>query len=343
MGKNSTVIYGSEAHMGYFRRRMGKGFIYLDEHKNKVKDAAIIERIKGLKIPPMWNEVQISTEENTHLQATGKDQKGRKQYLYHPEWMTFRNACKFRRMTEFGLALPTIRKQSLADMQRKGWPKQKVLGLVVQILNEAFIRIGNVYYKEQNETYGLTTLRRKHLKIEGNKISFQYKAKSGKYRHIDIKNLRLRRLIKQCSELPGHEIFRYLDEEDKKWCSIDSHDVNEYLKAISGEQFSSKDFRTWGGSVTAIEKFEEAQEHALATNKKSIIPTLIKMVAQKLGNTVAICRDYYIHPAVLEAIESGALSKYSKELQSTPAQTVELSPNERIALNIIAAYEKKRK
>ena len=342
MKEISTVIYGSYAHMGYFRRRMGKGFIYMDQHKKKITDATIIERIESLKIPPMWGEVQISTDENTHLQATGKDQKGRKQYLYHPEWMTFRNACKFRRMTEFGNALPTIRKQSLADMQLKGWPKKKILGLVVQILNEALIRIGNAYYKVQNETYGLTTLRRKHVKIEGRKISFQYKAKSGKYRNIDIKNLRLRRLIKQCSELPGHEIFRYLDE-DKKWCSIDSHDVNEYLKAISGEHFSSKDFRTWGGSVTAIEKFEEAKEHAMATNKKSIIPTLIKMVAQKLGNTVAICRDYYIHPAVLEAIESGALSKYSKELYADSTHKKDLSPHERIALKIIASCEKKRK
>ncbi len=341
MGKNSSVIYGSETHMGYFRRRMGKGFTYLDENKSKITDAAIIERIKALKIPPMWTKVRVSTKENTHLQATGKDQRGRKQYLYHPEWMAFRNRCKFKRMTEFGQALPTIRKQSLADIQRKGWPKEKVLGLVVQIMNEAFIRIGNAYYKIQNETYGLTTLRRKHLKIEGNKISFQYKAKSGKYRNIDIKNLRLRRLIKKCSELPGHEIFRYLDEE-KKWCSIDSHDVNEYLKAISGEQFSSKDFRTWGGSVTAIEKFEEAKELAMATNKKSIIPTLIKMVAQKLGNTVAICRDYYIHPAIIEAIESGALSKYAERTQNTPIQTGELTSNERIALSIIASYEKER-
>lgn len=341
MKTTTTVIYGSEAHMGYFRRRIGKGFIYLDEDKKKIEDTAIIERIKSLKIPPMWTDVQISTRANTHLQATGKDQKGRKQYLYHPEWMAYRNQCKFRRMTEFGRALPIIRTQSLADMQLKGWPKEKVLGLVVQILNEAFIRIGNAYYKEQNETYGLTTLRRKHLKIEGSKISFQYKAKSGKYRNINIKNVRLRRLIKQCSELPGHEIFRYLDE-DKKWCSIDSHDVNEYLKSISGEQFSSKDFRTWGGSVTAIEKFEEAKEHAIATNKKSIIPTLIKMVAQKLGNTVAICRDYYIHPAIIEAIESGDLSKYSNGMQKAPSKPSDLSSNERIALKIIASYENKR-
>lgn len=340
MEANSTVVYGSDAHMGYCRKRMGKGFVYLDENKNRIKDKAIVDRIKSLKIPPMWNEVRVSTKGNTHLQATGKDQRGRKQYLYHPAWMAYRNQCKFRRITEFGRALPTIRKRSLADMQLKGWSKQKVLGLVVQVLNEVFIRIGNVYYKEQNETYGLTTLRRKHLKVEGSSMSFQYKAKSGKYRSIDIKNLRLRRLIKQCSELPGHEIFRYLDE-DKKWCSIDSHDVNEYLKAISGEQLSSKDFRTWGGSVTALEKYEEAKEQALATNKKSVVPTLIKMVARKLGNTVAICRDYYVHPAILSAIESGAISAYSKGLRSSSSATEALSPYERVALKIIAAYEKK--
>lgn len=334
------LIYGSDDVIGYGRKRIGRGFIYLDENKNKIEDEAIIKRIKDLKIPPMWKDVWVSNKINTHLQATGKDQKGRKQYLYHAKWSQFRNESKFKRMEEFGKALPMIRKTSLQDMNLPGWSKDKILGLIVQLLNEAFIRIGNTYYKEQNETYGLTTLRRKHLKIQGKAVSFQYKAKSGKYRKISIKNSRLSKLIAQCSALPGHEIFRFQDDENGKWHNIDSHDVNEYLRKISGQQFSSKDFRTWGGSVSAIDKLEEAQAEVRNSKKKSLTPTLVKMVAEKLGNTVAICREYYIHPAVLEAAESNNVLAFGKGLnRKFPKLKNDLSHNELVVLNIIKTYE----
>src|SRR5690606_14759879 len=241
---------------------------------------------------------------NGHLQATGKDQKNRKQYLYHEKWANYRNTSKFKRMADFARALPQIRAISLKDMKRKGWEKDKVLGLVVQFLNEAFIRIGNIYYREQNQTYGLTTLRRKHLHIDDNQLSFQYKAKSGKYRKIGVKNRKICKLIEECSELPGHEIFRYYDEATKSWTCIDSHDVNDYLRRITGEQFSSKDFRTWGGTVLAVEKYEEAKEAISENPRKAFLPTLVKKVAEELGNTVAICREYYIHPAILDAAEN---------------------------------------
>lgn len=336
----SGLVYVTDVDKGIYRKRAGKGFYYIDDQREKIKDEKILIRIKNLKIPPMWEDVWICRKANGHLQATGKDQKNRKQYLYHEKWATYRNTSKFKRMPEFARALPLIRATSLKDMNSKGWAKDKVLGLVVQFLNEAFIRIGNVYYKEQNQTYGLTTLRRKHLHIEGNQLSFQYKAKSGKYRKISIKNRKICKLIEKCSELPGHEIFRYYDESDKCWSCIDSYDVNEYLRRITGERYSSKDFRTWGGTVLAIEKYEEAKREINENNRKSLVPTLIKKVAGELGNTVAICREYYIHPAILDVVEKGGLDEYKKGINRKYIKLKDsLSQDELIALNIIETFE----
>lgn len=334
------LVYVTDADKGIYRKRAGKGFYYVDSNKQKVKDEKVLSRIAGLKIPPMWADVWICTKPNGHLQATGKDQRNRKQYLYHEKWAQYRNTSKFKRMPEFARALPLIRAASLKDMNQRGWAKDKVLGLVVQFLNEAFIRIGNIYYKEQNETYGLTTLRRKHLHIEDNQLSFQYKAKSGKYRKIGIKNRKICKLVKECSELPGHEIFRYYDEGNKCWTCIDSHDVNEYLRKITGEQFSSKDFRTWGGTVLAIEKYEEAKTEIGENTRKSLVPTLIKKVAAALGNTVAICRAYYIHPAILAVVESDGLDAYKKGINKKYIKLKDaLSADELVALNIIETFE----
>lgn len=334
------LVYISDQEKGYTRKKIGRGFAYLDDKGEKITNENTLKRIHDLKIPPMWKDIWICKKAKGHLQVTGKDQKGRKQYLYHALWMKHRNEDKFRRMAEFARALPVIREASLKHMRKRGWPKDKVLGLVVQFLNDYFIRIGNIYYKEQNETYGLTTLRRKHLQIEGKDLCFHYKAKSGKYRKISIKNNQLSRLIKECSELPGHEIFRYQDE-DKKWYSVDSHDVNEYLRRITGAQFSSKDFRTWGGTVTAVEKYPDTRIEVSENSRKSLVPTLIKKVAEKLGNTVAICREYYIHPAVLDAVETEKLGAFEKGInRKYPQLKDRLSKEELVALNIIESYEK---
>ncbi len=337
----SGLVYVTDADKGIYRKRAGKGFYYIDDNKKKIVDEKILSRIKSLRIPPMWNDVWICKKANGHLQATGKDQKNRKQYLYHEKWANYRNTSKFKRMPEFARALPQIRAISLKDMNRKGWEKDKVLGLVVQFLNEAFIRIGNIYYREQNQTYGLTTLRRKHLHIEDNQLSFQYKAKSGKYRKIGIKNRKICKLIEECSELPGHEIFRYYDEATKCWTCIDSHDVNDYLRRITGEQFSSKDFRTWGGTVLAVEKYEEAKMEIAENTRKTLVPTLIKKVAAELGNTVAICREYYIHPHILDTVENDRLGEYQKGInRKYPKLKDSLSNYELTALNIIETFEK---
>ncbi len=247
-----------------------------------------------------------------------------------------RNEAKFAKMKEFGFALPSIRRITSEHIKKKGWPKDKVLALVIQMLDEHHIRIGNKFYKEQNETFGLTTLRRKHFEFEQGTGHLSYKAKSGKYRKIDIHNGQLARLVKKCSELPGYEIFKYKNGSNS-YHTVNSHDVNEYLQEIAGEAFTCKDFRTWGGTQLALDKYGEALE-AVAQNKRLNLETaVIKLVAESLGNTVSICRDYYIHPRVMEVLAEGNVKSYMKrKIKGLPAKDVKLlSDSEVIVLNII--------
>lgn len=331
------LVYASDEHPGYTRRKKGKGFCYYDGEGNKISDEKIISRIKSLGIPPIWSDVWIAKNKNGHLQATGFDQKKRKQYLYHPLWNKHRNEAKFTKMKTFGMALPHIRRTAAQHIQKRGWPKEKVLAMVVQMLDEYHIRIGNEYYKKQNETFGLTTLRRKHFAFDHGIGHLSYKAKSGKYRKIDIRNNQLARLIKRSSELPGYEIFKYQDKEDKKFYSINSHDVNEYLKNIAGEEFTCKDFRTWGGSVAAIETIEEVMAELVTNKRLNLETTIVRRVAKRLGNTVSICRDYYIHPKVLHILTEKKLSRYqTKTLKNISAADRKLLSECEIAvLNII--------
>lgn len=335
----SSLVYVSDVDPGIYRKRWGRGFQYLDEHGKKISGKDIIDRINELRIPPMWDDVWICKLPNGHIQATGKDVKRRKQYMYHPEWSKYRNSNKFKRMAQFARALPQIRKKSEEHLKLKQWTKEKVLGLVVQLLNGFYIRIGNNYYKEQNNTYGLTTLRRKHLMVEGKRLTFHYKAKSGKMKEVNVIDKQLVKLIKECSELPGHEIFRYVDEDGKYQC-IDSYDVNQYIRLLSDGEFSSKDFRTWGGTVLAVDKLEEAIKELENNPRLELIPTVVGKVAEVLGNTKAICKDYYIHPSVLKIIEEDSLTQYSKGLYRKYRKLFkELAPNELIALNIIESAE----
>jgi DNA topoisomerase I len=329
------LVYVSYDQTGYRRMAKGGSFIYLDEKRVPINDKEEIERIKNLRIPPAWQEVWICSDSSGHLQATGLDLKGRRQYLYHPEWAEFRNATKFHKILEFGRALPSIRERIAKDLRKKFWPKEKVMALIVKILDEAYLRIGNEVYKEQNETFGLTTLRRRHLKVEKGKVAFEYKAKSGKYRKVCVTNNQLSNLIKRCSELPGYEIFRYIGDDGKSY-AVDSIDVNNYLKEISGKDFSSKNFRTWAASILAIENLEEAKKEVENNQRKTLLPTLIKIVSAKLGNTPSICREYYIHPAILKVIEEDKLSLYNNRKCT---HTGELKPVEQMAISIIEDYE----
>lgn len=310
------LVYVGPQEEGFARIRRGRGFSYHDATGKKITDDDILARIKSLGIPPAWKDVWISQNPKGHLQATGYDLKNRKQYRYHPEWTEYRQLAKFSKLRDFGLKIPGIRFQTYQLLKQHGWPKEKVLALVIQMLDEYHIRIGNEYYKEHNETFGLTTMRRKHLDFEkGVGGRLEYKAKSGKYRKISLHHNQLAKLVKECSELPGYEIFTYRDENNK-FQSIDSHDVNAFLHELAGEQFSSKDFRTWGGTTLLIEKEEEARE-AVSENKRLKLETsLVRAVASSLGNTVSICRNYYIHPEVMKHVMAGEVSDY---LQKSPS------------------------
>lgn len=295
------LIHISCEETGYTRKRRGRGFEYFDQSGVKVKDHLMLQRFKDLVIPPAWKDVWICPEENGYLQVTGKDEKGRKQYIYHKQWLAYRNFSKFEKMREFARVLTDIRKRIAADLRKRTWCREKVLALIVSILDESYLRIGNEYYARKNDTYGLTTLRRKHLEVDEAKINFQYKAKSGKYRKIRIENKKLVRLIKDCSELPGYEVFQYYDQDGIKK-KVHSQDINEYLYEITRDHFTAKDFRTWGGTVLAVEVYEEVKKMTQQKKRKSLSTTLVKRVAAELGNTVSVCREYYIHPNVLNEV-----------------------------------------
>lgn len=333
--KDLTYIRGDEP--GFTRLRRGRGFRYCDEEGSKITDEAALDRIKQLGIPPAWRDVWIAQDPDGHLQCTGYDPKNRKQYIYHSRWNEYRSEAKFRKIAEFGRVLPHIRRQVTEHLKADGWPRHKVLALVIQMLDEYHIRIGNDYYRQQNETFGLTTLRRKHFDFEAGVGRLEYKAKSGKYRKINIKNGQLAKLVKESSELRGYELFKYKGK-DGKFHHINSQDVNEYLRDISEEEFSCKDFRTWGGTTLAIEKYEDARK-MMAENArlKKLDTTIVKLVAEELGNTLSICREYYIHPQVMETLVEGKISEYqSRKVKGISKKDAALlSDSEVVALNII--------
>jgi DNA topoisomerase-1 len=334
--ENLRYVSGEEP--GYTRRKCGRGFVFLDEARQKVSQEAEINRIKDLEIPPIWQDVWISKNPKSHLQATGYDNKRRKQYLYHPEWVRFRQMAKFDKMEDFGELLPHIRRITAADLRQQGWGKSKILALVIQMLDEYHIRIGNRYYKEQNTTYGLTTLRRKHLMLEENFGRLEYKAKSGKYRKINLRNDQLINLIKKTMDLPGYEIFTYRDDSGQ-FQSVSSQQVNEYIHEIAGQQFSSKDFRTWGGTTLSVEKADEARQEIAQNPRKKLETSLVRKVARSLGNNVSTCREYYIHPEVLKNVVEGQENHYqnSSKLSLHESDKKLLSDSEIIVLNILAS------
>lgn len=329
------VKYVSEFCEGIRRFRRGRGFIYLDQGGAKVDNPALLERIYSLGIPPNWRNVWICPDDDGHIQAIGLDIKNRRQYIYHPEWRKYRSTAKFDKLKEFAKWLPEIRSQAYKHTQLSGWPREKVLGLVVLTMNEAYIRIGNTLYRDENETFGLTTLRRRHLNFSNGHITFEFKAKSGKYRKVNIKNNKLVKLIRECSELPGHEVFRY--RENSQYIPVTSADVNQYLKEISDENFTSKDFRTWGGTVLAVKKFPEARQIVDENKRLKLEAALVKLVAAELGNTQAVCRTYYIHPAIMHAVNNNDFQKL--EFKEEKTRTFELSEAEKKALEIISDWE----
>jgi DNA topoisomerase-1 len=296
--------YISDDMPGIRRRKRGKGFGYIDPKGNAVRDPRTLERIRKLAIPPAWTDVWICPTANGHLQATGRDARGRKQYRYHADWRNVRDETKFGRMIAFGEALPKIRERVEKDLSLRGLPREKVIATVVRLLETTLIRVGNREYARQNGSFGLTTLRDGHVDIDGSRLRFEFRGKSGKDHTVEIQDRRVARIVKQCRDLPGQTLFQYLDENGERQ-KITSEDVNAYL----GEGFTAKDFRTWGGTVLALSALLEIG--AVESEKeagKAVVDT-IKQVAESLGNRPAICRKYYIHPIVIETFVAGKLEE----------------------------------
>lgn len=294
----AQLLHGDVNIEGIARKLQGKGFIYLSPKGEPITNKRTLARIEKLVIPPNWQQVWICPTPIGHIQATGIDAKGRKQYLYHAEFTRLKQEEKFNRLPQFGEQLPTIRQKIDENLRKRTWCREKVLGLVVLILDEYYLRIGNNIYRNANGTYGLTTLRRKHLLSENKQLRLSYKAKSGKQRDLSIENKTIARLIQQCAELPGHEIFKYFDEQGQRHL-IGSADVNAFLKEVTGKSFTSKYFRTWGGSTLAIRHYPDALETLRQSPRKKLRTEIVRQVSQRLGNTLGVCEKYYIHPKVL--------------------------------------------
>lgn len=292
---------------GYQRRRAGRGFFYRKPDGKRLTDTREIERIKSLAIPPAWTDVWICTSPRGHLQATGRDARGRKQYRYHPLWREVRDTTKYERMAEFGEVLPVIRKRVEQDLGLPGLPKEKVLATVVRLLETTFIRVGNPEYAKENHSYGLTTMRDKHVEINGSRITFQFLGKSGKSHEVDIQDRRLATIVKRCRDIPGYQLFQYLDESGERQ-DVTSTDVNAYLRDISGHSFTAKDFRTWAGTVLAVSELREMPGFETEQEAEQQIVEVIKSVAEQLGNTPTVCRKCYVHPIVLERYVAGSLT-----------------------------------
>jgi DNA topoisomerase-1 len=296
--------YISDDMPGIRRRKRGKGFSYVDPKGAVVRDPRTLERIRKLAIPPAWTDVWICQAANGHLQATGRDARGRKQYRYHADWRNVRDETKFGRMIVFGEALPKIRERVEADLSLRGLPREKVVATVVRLLETTLIRVGNREYARQNGSFGLTTLRDGHVDIEGSRLRFEFRGKSGKDHSVEIQDRRVARIVKQCRDLPGQTLFQYLDENGERQ-KITSEDVNAYL----GEGFTAKDFRTWGGTVLALSALLEVGACESGKEASKAVVDTIKRVSENLGNRPAICRKYYVHPVVIETFVEGKLAE----------------------------------
>lgn len=334
--KAVNLIYTSDAETaGIIRKKRGKKFQYFKDGE-KIKNKEEITRINKLVIPPAWENVWICALDNGHLQATGLDARKRKQYRYHPLWSALRNHTKFYRMLQFGYALPEIRLHLEKDLALRNFEKRKILALIVSLMQRTNIRIGNSIYEKLYGSFGLTTLKGKHVKIEGQKIRFSFKGKKGVMHDVSLKSKRLAKLIVKCKEIPGKELFQYLDKEGNRH-TIDSGMVNEYIKEISGEDFTAKDFRTWSGTVNALIAFKEIGYAENNKEYKKKVKEALEIVAEHLGNTSTVCRKYYVHPLVINLYENNTIKKYLDELEVIEENDgkADLTHEEKLVLKIL--------
>ena len=336
--KLAKLRYVSESHLSISRKKVGRGFAYYQKEE-KISDTKTLERIKSLVIPPAWKNVRITHLPNGHLQVVGRDEKERKQYMYHPTWSKIRNQTKFFKMSAFGKMLPKIRKQVDKDLNLEGMPKRKVLALVIRLMEETHIRVGNHYYAKNNKTYGLSTFRTKHVKTFKGGLRFEFIGKKGKEHSITVEDSKLVDLINQCEEIPGWELFKFYNENGEKQ-SIDSGMINEYIHEISGNIYSAKDFRTWSATKIFFETLHEiGYTEDEKDNKKNIL-TAFDAAAEGLGNTRAVCRSYYVHPKIIETYETGEIIPYfNKVKEDIKPEYTQLSETEKAIHKLIRDYK----
>jgi DNA topoisomerase-1 len=325
------LTHVSDAEPGFIRKRTGKNFVYVDHTGGKVRNKSILARIRLLAIPPAWTDVWICRSAIGHLQATGRDARGRKQYLYHPDFREQRETSKYERLDLFARSLPVIRKKVRQDMNLRGLPREKILATIVYLLETTLIRIGNSDYAKSNHSYGLTTLRNRHANVNGAEVRFRFIGKSGKVWSLAIKDRRIAKIIRECHELPGQELLQYLDESGAAQ-TINSTDVNEYLKAASGLEITAKDFRTWAGTVLAVQALSAQDTSEPGKQAKANLKAAIARVASLLGNTTAVCRKCYVHPRIAGLYLAG---KLASRLEKKRRKIAGLSPQECAALALI--------
>ena len=299
--------HATDAQPGIRRQKIGGGFRYLDAESRVVRDAETLVRIRALAIPPAWTDVWISPDERGHLQASGRDARRRKQYRYHARWREVRDETKYDRMIAFAAALGKIRRRTKLDLARPGLPREKVLAAAVQLLEKTLIRVGNEEYARANGSFGLTTLHNRHVDIRGARVTFRFRGKSGREHAVGLEDPRLAAVVRRCRDLPGQELFAYFDDAGEVH-QIGSAEVNDYLREIGGSEFSAKDFRTWAGTVLALRALQQNTEFSSAAEAKRNVVAAIESVAQALGNTKAVCRKSYIHPALIDAYMEGSLA-----------------------------------
>jgi DNA topoisomerase I len=333
--REAGLRYVDTAKPGFTRHRAGRGFFYRDTHGDKIENQAHLKRIRALVIPPAWNEVWICPSPNGHIQATGKDERGRKQYIYHPRWREFRDEAKYDRLIDFAEMLPSIRQRVDRELSKPGLAREKVIAAVVSLLEKTLIRIGNESYAKENHSFGLTTLRDRHAAIHGSTITFSFKGKSGVEHNVDLTDRRLARIIKQTQELPGQDLVQYIDDTGEHQ-PVSSDDVNQFLKEVTGQDFTAKDFRTWAGTVLAASELATFEPPSSTTAANKDIVAAIDAVAKQLGNTRAICRACYVHPEILEAYLDHDVVSQSDAVDlrpdDSPLGKTDLSPQEKEVL-----------
>lgn len=339
--KAAGLRYVSDNQPGFRRRKNGKGFVYSKPDGEPVRDRALLQRIRALAIPPAWTDVWICPRANGHIQATGRDAKGRKQYRYHPDFREARDSTKYEHMIEFARALPTIRARVAADMARPGLCREKVLATIVQLLESTLIRVGNEDYAKDNKSYGLTTLRDPHVRVNGTELRFNFQGKSGKVWRLRVKDRRIAKIIRACQDLPGQALFQYFDDTGQLQ-DVESSDVNEYLRDITGTDVTAKDFRTWAGTVLAANALREIEARDDGAKTKKNVKAAIEQVATRLGNTVTICRKCYVHPDIVTCYLSGSLTEdLARKIKPRHRKALAgLSPDETAVLMLLETRAK---